>query len=88
MPKKIPVRTCIGCNQAKPKSEFIRVVRTPEGEIMIDFTGKANGRGAYICKDVNCLKKAEKSKRLDRSFGIPVESEVYRKLEKEMADGE
>ena len=88
MPKKIPVRTCIGCNEAKPKTEFIRIVRTPQGEIITDFTGKANGRGAYICKNVQCLKKAEKSKRLDRSFGITVESDIYRKLEKEIVDGQ
>ncbi|MBQ0083525.1 MAG: YlxR family protein [Clostridiales bacterium] len=88
MPKKIPVRTCVGCNEAKPKSEFIRVVRTPGGEIILDFTGKANGRGAYICKDIKCLLKAEKSKRLDRTFGLTVENEVYRKLEKEIANGQ
>ena len=87
MPKKIPVRTCIGCNESKPKNEFIRVVRTPSGEIILDFTGKANGRGAYICKDIKCLQKAEKSKRLDRTFGLTVEEEVYRKLEKEIVDG-
>lgn len=88
MPKKIPIRTCIGCNESKPKSELIRIVRTPAGEIVTDFTGKVNGRGAYICKNAECLKKAEKSKRIDRSFGLTVAPEVYRKLEKEIIDGQ
>lgn len=88
MPKKIPVRSCVGCGEARPKNELVRIVRTPEGEIITDFTGKANGRGAYICKNVQCLKKAEKSKRIDRAFGVPVAEEIYRKLEKEFTDGE
>ena len=78
--KKVPERTCIACRTAKPKNELIRVVRDPEGNISLDFTGKKNGRGAYICKDRACLAKCAKSKGIDRAFGCKVDEEVYQKL--------
>ena len=84
--KKIPIRTCIGCNESKPKKELIRVVKSPDGEISIDFTGKKNGRGAYLCFDVNCLEKAIKTKKLSRTFETQIEDEIYDKLRAEMED--
>jgi len=78
--KKIPIRTCIGCNEGKPKKELIRVVKTAEGEVSIDATGKKNGRGAYICPDISCLEKAIKTKRLSRTFEMPIENELYENL--------
>ena len=84
MEKKIPMRQCLGCREMKPKRELIRVVRSPEGEISLDFKGKANGRGAYICPDPACLKKAQKAKSLERSLEVPIPEEVYQRLEKEM----
>jgi len=82
--KKIPIRTCIGCNESKPKKELIRVVKSPEGEISIDFTGKKNGRGAYLCFNVTCLEKAIKTKKLSRTFETQIEDEIYNKLRAEM----
>lgn len=82
--KKIPVRTCLGCGEPKEKKSLIRVVRSPEGEISMDLTGKKSGRGAYICPDVNCLKKARKAKRLEKSFECAIPEEVYEKLEAEL----
>ena len=84
MPKKIPMRQCLGCREMRPKRELIRVVRSPEGEIALDFNGKANGRGAYVCPNPDCLKKAEKSKALERAFYVPVPREIYEKLRTEM----
>lgn len=81
--KKVPERTCIACRTAKPKNELIRVVRDPEGVISLDFTGKKNGRGAYICKDKACLAKCVKSRGLDRALGCKVDDEVYQRLLKE-----
>ena len=78
--KKIPIRTCIGCNESKPKKELIRIVKTTDGEVLIDPTGKKNGRGAYICPNTTCLEKAIKSKRLSRTFEMPIETELYEKL--------
>ena len=83
-PRKIPERQCLGCNSHKPKVELLRVVRTPEGEVVLDFTGKKSGRGAYICRDVNCLKKARKSGRIDRSLDVSIPSEVYDRMEREL----
>ena len=88
MPKKIPMRQCLGCNEHKPKAELIRVLRTPEGEITLDFTGKKSGRGAYICYDVKCLKKARKSKRIDKSLDTEIPEEIYDKMESELEDYE
>ncbi|MBQ8331892.1 MAG: YlxR family protein [Clostridia bacterium] len=84
--KKIPQRQCLGCNEHKPKKELLRVVRSPEGDISLDFTGKKSGRGAYICRDVRCLKKARKSRRIDRSLDCAIPEEVYDKMESELAD--
>ena len=84
--KKIPLRQCIGCGEMKSKKEMIRVLRTAEGEILIDATGIKNGRGAYLCPSCECLKKAVKSKGLDRSFKMAVPREVYEALEKEMEE--
>lgn len=78
--KKIPQRTCIGCGEKKNKKELIRVVKNKEGEISIDKTGKANGRGAYICDCIECLEKAIKSKRLEKSFEMKIENKVYENL--------
>ena len=82
--KKIPMRTCIGCNNAKPKKELIRIVKSSDGEVSIDFTGKKNGRGAYVCRDISCLEMAIKTKRLSRVFEMPIENEVYEKLKIEI----
>ena len=82
--KKIPLRQCIGCGEMKGKKEMIRVIKTPEGEIMMDATGRKNGRGAYICPSSECLKKAIKSKGLERSFKMNIPKEVYEQLTKEM----
>ena len=82
--KKIPMRTCIGCNNAKPKKELIRIVKSSDGEVLIDFTGKKNGRGAYVCRDISCLEMAIKTKRLSRAFEMPIENEVYEKLKVEI----
>lgn len=78
--KKIPLRTCMGCNEKKPKKEFVRIVKNKEGEIFIDRTGKADGRGAYICDSVECLEKLIKSKRLEKVFESKISDEVYSNL--------
>ena len=83
--KKIPQRRCVGCGESKEKRELIRVVRTPEGEILLDATGKKSGRGAYICKKKDCLRKAIKSKRIETSLECKIPEEIYRKLEEEFA---
>ena len=82
--RKIPMRTCIGCRQSKEKKELIRIVRDKENNVFVDLTGKQNGRGAYICKDAECLKKAIKSKALNRAFKIEVPNEVYENLLEEL----
>ena len=87
-PRKIPTRQCLGCNEHTPKKELLRVLRTPEGEITLDFTGKKSGRGAYICYDVKCLKKARKSKRIDKSLQTAIPDEIYDKMESELEDYE
>ena len=84
--KKTPMRQCIGCREMKAKKELIRVVRSPEGEISVDFKGKKSGRGAYVCPDAACLKKAEKSKALARAFETAIPAEVYALLEKQMEE--
>lgn len=86
--RKIPMRQCMGCNQHKPKQELLRVVRDPEGNISLDFTGKKSGRGAYLCFDVACLKKARKSKRIDRVLDCEIPSDVYDAMEEELANHE
>ncbi|NCC68083.1 MAG: YlxR family protein [Clostridia bacterium] len=88
MPKKVPMRQCTGCREMKSKRELIRVVKSPEGEISLDFKGKAQGRGAYVCPNMECLKKARKSKALDRSLDITIPAEIYEQLEKQMEAGD
>ena len=86
MQKKIPMRQCLGCREMKPKKELIRVVRSPDGSsISLDFQGKAPGRGAYLCPDPGCLKKAIKSRALERAFSTAIPTEIYSRLEEEMA---
>ena len=84
MHKKIPQRQCMGCRERKEKRQMIRVVRTTEGDVRLDFSGKLNGRGAYICPDPQCLQKARKSKSLERSLEVPIPEEVYERLAAEM----
>lgn len=88
MPKKIPQRQCLGCREMKAKRDLIRVVRSPEGEISLDFRGKKPGRGAYLCSDPQCLKRARKSKALERAFSLPIPDDVYDALEQEMEGGD
>lgn len=84
--KRVPLRMCLGCNEMKPKKELIRVVKTPEGEICLDFTGKKNGRGAYICRNTECLAKAEKARRFERSFSCKIEKDIYEVMERELTE--
>ena len=86
MPKKIPLRQCLGCREMKPKKELIRVVRSPEGEISLDFKGKKPGRGAYLCPNGVCLAKARKSRALERAFSAQLPPEVHEALEQEMKE--
>ena len=86
--KKIPMRQCIGCGEMKPKKEMIRVIKTAEDEIILDTTGRKNGRGAYICQESECLQKAIKCKGLERSFKMPIPKDVYEMLTKEMEEFE
>lgn len=86
--KKIPNRLCLGCQQMKPKRELIRVVKSKEGEVTLDKTGKKPGRGAYICPDIECFVKARKAKRIEKSLGIKIEDEIYSQLEEELKSGE
>ena len=88
MQKKVPLRKCLGCNESKPKSELIRIVRSPEGEISLDFIGKKSGRGAYLCKDLACFVKVRKSRRADRSLDVQIPEEIYERLERELKDHE
>lgn len=83
--KKIPMRQCTGCNERRQKKDLIRIIRTPEDEIVVDFTGKKNGRGAYICNSTECLQLAKKKKSLERSLKTTIPEEVYQELEKEMS---
>ena len=80
MPKKIPMRQCLGCREMKPKRELIRVVKSPEDEISLDFRGKKPGRGAYVCPSTQCLKRAIKAKALSRAFGIAIPENVMEEL--------
>lgn len=82
--KKIPMRQCVGCREMKPKKELVRVVKSPEGEISMDLKGKAPGRGAYVCRSAECLKKAIKSGALARSFSANIPQEIYLQLEAQM----
>ena len=86
MQKKIPQRQCMGCRERKAKKEMIRVVRCTDGTVQLDFSGKLNGRGAYICPNPACLKKAQKAQSLERSLEVPIPEEVYDRLSREMED--
>ncbi len=86
--KKIPERQCLGCNQHFPKAQLLRVVRGPDGTVSLDFTGKKSGRGAYVCKNVTCLKKAQKTRRLARNLECEIPDEVMAALEAELEAGE
>lgn len=88
MQKKIPMRQCVGCREMKSKKELIRVVKSPEGAISLDFRGKAPGRGAYLCPDPACLKRAIKSKALERTFEILIPQEIYDGLLAKMEEGD
>ena len=84
MPKHIPQRQCLGCREMKPKAELVRVVRSPEGTVSLDLRGKAPGRGAYVCRSADCLKKALRSKAVSRSLGVEIPSEIYEALAAQM----
>lgn len=86
--KKIPERKCLGCMESFPKSTLVRLVRSPEGEISLDLTGKKSGRGAYICKSSACFKKAVKAKRFERAFECEIPSEIYESIEAELQEAE
>lgn len=86
--KKAPVRMCTGCGEHKPKRELVRVVKNPEGEVSLDLTGKKPGRGAYVCKSVECLKKARKARRFERALSCRIPDEVYDRIEGEMVQSE
>ncbi len=84
--KKIPLRMCTGCMEMKPKKELIRIVKTPEGEICVDLTGKKSGRGAYVCRNIECFEKAYKAKRLSRNLETQISDEIYDKLREEIGN--
>ena len=86
--KKIPTRRCLGCGEHFPKKSLIRVLRTPDGECVLDMTGKMSGRGAYVCKSLSCFKKARKARRFEASLECSVSDEVYARMEEELAVGE
>lgn len=86
MPKKIPMRQCVGCREMKPKRELIRVVKSPEGAVSLDFKGKLPGRGAYVCPQMACLAKAKKTKALERAFEMQLPEEVHGALEEQMKE--
>ena len=84
MQKKVPQRQCMGCRERMAKRDLIRIVRQPDGNVSLDFSGKLNGRGAYVCLNPECLKKAQRSKALERSLEVAIPEEVYARLTKEM----
>ena len=86
--RKIPMRMCTGCGEMKPKNELVRIVRSPEGEVSVDLTGKKPGRGAYICRSAECLRAARKKRRLENAFSCQISGEIYDTLEKELTDDE
>lgn len=85
--KKIPMRMCNGCMEMKPKKELIRVVKTNEEEVLVDLTGKKSGRGAYVCKNIECLEKAFKAKRLNKNLQTNISEDIYNKLKEEILNG-
>ena len=86
--KKIPMRMCLGCGEMKPKRELIRVVKSKEGDITLDLTGKKSGRGAYICKSVECFEKARKARKFERSFSCMISEDIYNSMEGELRENE
>ena len=86
--KKIPMRMCLGCGEVKPKRELIRVVKSKEGDISLDLTGKRSGRGAYICKSVECFEKARKARKFERSFSCMISEDIYNSMEGELRENE
>ena len=86
--KKTPLRMCTGCGEMFDKRSLVRVVKSSDGEVSLDLTGKKSGRGAYVCKNTDCLKKARKRKALERAFGIKIEDNVYDSMEEEIANAE
>lgn len=86
--KKVPLRKCTGCGEMKSKKELVRVVKSPEGEISIDLTGKKPGRGAYVCHSIDCLKQARKARRLEKAFSCPIPADVYDRMEEELQESE
>ena len=86
--KKIPMRMCLGCGEMKPKRELIRVVKSKEGDISLDLTGKKSGRGAYICKSVECFEKARKARKFERSFSCKISEDIYNSMEGELRENE
>ena len=87
-PKKIPLRRCTGCGEMNPKKELVRGVESPEGEISLDLTGKSPGRGAYVCRSAECLRKARKSRGLERAFSCQIPAEIYDRMEEELSRNE
>lgn len=85
--KKVPLRMCAGCSQRKPKKELVRIVRSPEGDISLDATGKKSGRGVYVCPDPQCLKMARKTRKPERSLECQIPPEIYDRLEAELGGG-
>ncbi len=88
MQKKVPLRRCNGCMEMKPKKELVRVVKNKDGEISLDLTGKKAGRGAYVCKDLECLKKARKARRFEKEFSCKIPEEIFDSMEEELARNE
>ncbi|MDO4749928.1 MAG: YlxR family protein [Eubacteriales bacterium] len=88
MQKKIPMRQCTGCRVMKPKRELVRVVRSPEGTVSLDFRGKKPGRGAYVCRDAECLKKAARTRALERALEVEIPEEVFHQLQEQMETGD
>ena len=88
MPKRTPLRQCLGCREMKPKAELVRVVRAPEGTVSLDLRGKAPGRGAYVCRSADCLKKALRSRAVGRSLGVEIPPEIYDGLAARMEDAD
>ncbi|HZJ77756.1 MAG TPA: YlxR family protein [Clostridia bacterium] len=86
--RRMPLRKCTGCNGDKPKKELVRVVKSPEGEISLDLSGKKQGRGAYVCRDINCVKKARKAKRFEKAFKCQIPEDVFEQIERELEQNE
>ena len=86
--KKTPLRMCTGCGEMKPKQELVRVVKSPEGDISLDLTGRKPGRGAYVCKSIDCLKAARKARRFEKAFSCKIPEEIYDRMEEEMLGNE